>query len=107
PREPGRDLRDHAPAAEHLRLALDRARAPALARGRARPLAPDARLRHALPARLRPRWDLDVGGDRARAGEGGEDAARPRPRGLRCVRRAVARALRRPDHDPVAAPRAL
>ena len=67
-----RDLRRHASAAEHLRLADDRPRAPALARGHARALAPDARVRHAVAARLRPCGDLDLGGDRADTREGGK-----------------------------------
>ena len=101
------ELRDHAPAAEHLRVAHDRPLPPALARGCARSLAPDARLQHALPARLRPRRHLDLGRDRARAREGRKDAARPGARGLRQVRLGLARALRRHDHAAVPPARRL
>jgi valyl-tRNA synthetase len=80
--EPGADaesLRDHAPAAEHLRVAHDRPLPPALARGRARPLAPDARLQHALPARLRPRgistWAA-IGRELAKEGKTQRDLGR-------------------------------
>ena len=62
-------------------------------------------LQHALPARLRPRRPLDLGVDRAAAGEGGQDPARARPRRLRRLRPGVARALRRHDHEPVPAAR--
>ena len=100
--DPGRrDVRGHAPAAEHLRLADARPCAPALARRHARPLAPDARLQHALPARLRPCGDVHLGRGREGAGEGGEDPEGSRARGIRRVRRGLARALRRHDHDPV------
>ena len=107
PDAPRRDVRRHAPAAEHLRLADDRPLPAALARGHARALAPDARLQHALPARLRPRRHLDLGVDRADARAGGEEPARPRARGLRRLRPGVARALRRHDHEPVPAARRL
>src|SRR5207247_9587141 len=80
---------------------------PALARGRLGALAPNARLQHALPARLRPRRNLDVGGDRPRAHEGREDTAGPRARRLRRLRPGVAEALRRDDHEPVPASRRL
>ncbi len=76
-------VRRHAPAAEHLWRADHRPRPPALARGCARPLAPDARVRHPVPAGLRPRGDLDVGCDRADTREGGEEPARSGARGLR------------------------
>ena len=75
--------------------------AAALARGRARPLAPDARLQHALPARLRPRrasrrWaSIERQRSRRRAGRQ-RDLGRD---GFDALRPGVARALRRRDHE--------
>ena len=59
----------------HMGHALER-----LDPGRAHPLAPDARLRHALAARLRPRRHLDAERDREAAARRGHVAAGARPR---------------------------
>ena len=61
-------LRDLRAAAERHRRAAHGPRAQRLDPGRADPLAPDARLRHALAAGLRPRGDRDAERGREAAG---------------------------------------
>ena len=109
-RRPGsdaRELRDRAPAAERDRRPAPRPRAPALARRHDRAHAPDAGLQRPLPARLRPRGHLDAERGREAPRDRGEDAAGPRPRGVRGARLGVAARVRRQDHVPVPADRRL
>ena len=79
---PRRLVRDLRAAAQRHRRAAHGPRAERLDPGRPDPLAPDARLRHALAARLRPRRDLDPERDREAAAS---------PRGRRARRSAATR----------------
>ncbi len=83
---PRRDVRDLRAAAERHRRAAHGPRAERLDPGRADPLAPDARLRHALAAGLRPRRHLDPERGREAARARGHVAQGARPRGVRRAR---------------------
>ena len=75
-RAPRRDVRDLRAAAERHRRAAHGPRAERLDPGRADPLAPDAGLRHALAAGVRPRRHLDAERRREAARARGHVAAR-------------------------------
>jgi valyl-tRNA synthetase len=79
-----RDLLHHDPAAERHRLPAHGPRVQQHAPGHPRPLAPDARLRHAVAAGHRPCRHRDADGRRAPAhGEAGAGPPRDGPRGVR------------------------
>ena len=102
---PRRDVRDLRAAAERDGRAAHGPRAQRLDPGRADPLAPDAGLRHALAARLRPRRHLDAERRREAARRGGDVAAGDRPRRVPRADVELARDDRADDHGPVPPPR--
>ena len=73
----------------------------------AHPLAPDARLRHALAAGLRPRRHRDAERRREATRAGGDVAEGARPRRVRRARLAPPRGDGPHDHGPVPQPRRL
>ncbi len=104
-RAPRRHVRHLRPAAERDGRAPHGARPQRVDPGRARALAPDARLRHALAAGLRPRGDLDAERRREAAGRGRHLAAGGRPRRVPRADVELARRDRPHDHGAVPAPR--
>ena len=100
-------LRHLRAAAERHRRAAHGPRAERLDPGRADPLAPDARLRHALAAGLRPRRHLDAERRREAADRRGHVAPGARPRRVPRAHVGLARADRPDDHGPVPPPRRL
>ena len=104
---PRRDVRHLRAAAERDRRAAHGPRAERLDPGPADPLAPDAGLRHALAARLRPRRHRDAERRREAARRGGDLAQGARPRGVRGARLGAPRRHRQDDHGPVPQARRL
>ncbi len=102
-----RDVRDLRAAAERDRRAAHGPRAQRLDPGRPDPLAPDARLRHALAARLRPRGDRDPERGREAARRRGDVAQGARPRGVRGAGLAAPGGDGPRDHGPVPLARRL
>ena len=104
---PRRHVRDLRAAAERDRGAAHGPRAERLAPGRPDPLAPDARLRHAVAARLRPRRHRDP--ERRREGARARKERRGRSSAARrsSTHLAPPRGDRRDDHGPVPVPRRL
>ncbi|TML65962.1 MAG: hypothetical protein E6G22_01070 [Actinobacteria bacterium] len=106
-RRPARPLRRLPAPAERHRPAAHGPCPERLRAGRPRPLAPHARLQHALAARLRPRRHRAPGRDGAPARRRGPDPAGHRPRGVRRALLGVHPRLRRPDHGPAPLARGL
>ena len=100
-RAPRRDVRDLRAAAERDRRAAHGACAERLDPGSPDPLAPDAGLRHALAAGVRPRRHLDPERRREAARPRGQLAQGDRPRGLRRACLASPGRDRAHDHGPV------
>ena len=100
-RAPRRDIRHLRPAPQRHRRPAHGSRTQWLDPRRAHPLAPDARLRHALAARLRPCGHRDAERRRESAREGGSLASGDRARGVRRADVGVAREDRPHDHGPV------
>ena len=107
PRSVAPVVRDRASAAERDRRPPSGPRAPALARRHDRAHEAHAGLQRALPARLRPRGHLDTERRREAPRARGEDAARPRSRGVRGARLGMAARVRRQDHGAVPPDRRL
>ena len=106
-RAPRRDVRDLRAAAERHRRAPHGPRAERLDAGLPDPLAPHARLRHALAAGLRPRGHLDPERGREAADRRGHLAPGDRPRGVPRAHLGLARAHGQDDHGPVPPARLL
>ena len=100
-------LRHLRAAAERHRRAAHGPRAERLDAGLPDPLAPHARLRHALAAGLRPRRHLDAERRREAADRRGHDAPGDRPRRVPRAHVGVAREHRPDDHGPVPPARLL
>ena len=99
----GRTLRHPAAAAERHRHAAHGPRVPAHAAGRADPLPPHARLRHAVADGHRPCRHRHRDGGGAQPRPRRPDPRRPRPRRLHRQGLGVARAVR-PHHRTADAP---
>ena len=102
-----RDVRDLRAAAERHRRAAHGPRAERLDPGRADPLPPHARLRHALAAGLRPRRHLDAERRREAADRRGHVAPGDRPRRVPRAHVGLARDDGPHDHGPVPPARLL